>query len=1017
MSRKRVVLMVCFVVCLGLAQSSMAVDPSLIGWWTFDDDSGATATDSSGNGNDGTLVGGPTFATEEGHGGILLLDGVDDRMVVTGDYVLPLYSMAVWFRIDAPGQQVLFGAYGANGELYGASLEIQTDGRLRYVHRFPFGSSGGTNFYTDTTYNDGAWYHAAIVKSPDTMTLYINGEVVGSAPDSTQFDQTALMVTVSALRDDNPIRLVTGAMDDLQLYNRPLSAQEVRQAMMGLSRDQASDPTPAGGVEDVLRNVILGWTPGEYAGSHDVYLGTAFEDVNDAERDNPGQVLLKQGQTDTTYDAGTLAFGQTYYWRVDEVNGTPDHTIFKGDVWSFTVEPYSIEIPGSTITVTSSSASNEFSSPQKTIDGSGLDDNDMHAITPETMWFTAAVDLDPWIQYEFDDVKKLDVMKVWNSNGSAESAIGWGVKDVQIEYSVDGEGWDVLEGATQFSRAPGLPTYNQVDEIAFNGAAAKYVRLNIQSNWGGILMSYGLSEVQFSMIPVRVRTPEPVSGAVDLAPNTIVTWRAGRDVEHHVIYVGTDMNAVADGTAPSVTSSTSSLDLAPLDLQLGQTTYWRVDEVNDAEAVSAWAGPVWNLSVVKALVVEDFEGYGNASPDRPFQTWLDGFGYSADEFFAQGYGGNGTGSGVGHDIWSLSSPYFDGSIMETSNTLPGSGQSMPFYYTNSGGVASVTERTFTTPQDWTVGGAVTLSISFNGQAGNTGTMFAMINNTKVVYDRDNGNIARGSWQAWNIDLATVNTTLSNVTTLTLGVEGSGASGMILFDDIRLFARAGVLLTPTDPGANGLVGAWSFDEGSGTVVADSSGHGRNGSIVDATWDTGIQGSALMFNGISSYVNIDGFKGINAVDLVQQPFTISNWIKTTSGEGEMVTWGTNAARQRLTWRINENTLRTEHASGNLRGNTPVNDDEWHHVALVVTEGANLTVPATQIYLDGQPDGTFSGSGNPYELTPDVDVTIGMSGPQGGRFFTGLIDEVMIYDRALTDGELLWLAGRTAPIDKPF
>ncbi|MCP4449870.1 MAG: hypothetical protein GY809_00290, partial [Planctomycetes bacterium] len=129
MSSHRITPMVCFVVCLGLAQFGMAADPSLIGWWTFDDGSSATAEDSSGHGNHGTLIGDPTWGTEDGHGGILLLDGVDDRMVVTGNYVLPLYSMAVWFRIDAPGQQVLFGAYGANGELYGASLEIQSDGR------------------------------------------------------------------------------------------------------------------------------------------------------------------------------------------------------------------------------------------------------------------------------------------------------------------------------------------------------------------------------------------------------------------------------------------------------------------------------------------------------------------------------------------------------------------------------------------------------------------------------------------------------------------------------------------------------------------------------------------------------------------------------------------------------------------------------------------------------------------------------------------------------------------------
>ena len=46
-------------------------------------------------------------------------------------------------------------------------------------------------------------------------------------------------------------------------------------------------------------------------------------------------------------------------------------------------------------------------------------------------------DMTPWIQYEFDAVKKLDTMKVWNSNSSAEGFIGYGVKGVLIEYSKD----------------------------------------------------------------------------------------------------------------------------------------------------------------------------------------------------------------------------------------------------------------------------------------------------------------------------------------------------------------------------------------------------------------------------------------------------------------------------------------------------------------------------------------------------------------------------------------------------
>jgi hypothetical protein len=550
-----------------------------------------------------------------------------------------------------------------------------------------------------------------------------------------------------------------------------------RFAILGLSKASAAGPVPADGGTDVPRQVVLSWTAGEFAVKHDVYLGTVFDDVNDA------TVPSASGLDVNSFDPGRLEFGKTYYWRVDEVNGTPDQTVFKGNVWSFTAEPYSIEIPGDTITVTASSSSNEFSIPDKTIDGSGLDANDMHASAAETMWFTAVVDLDPWIQYEFDDVLKLDIMTVWNSNGAAESAIGWGVKEVQIEYSVDGENWDVLAGATQFSRAPGLPTYSQADEIAFNGAAAKYVRLNIQSNWGGILMSYGLSEVQFSMIPAAARTPGPVSGSVDVLPTAMLQWRAGREADQHTIYVGTDQNAVTDGTAPSVTSSTNSLDLTSLDLELSQTYYWRVDEVNETEVPSVWAGPVWNFSTVPYLTIDDFESYGNFSPDRPFQTWLDGIGYSTDEFFPVAYEGNGTGAAVGHDIWSVASSHYNGTIMETTIVYGGL-QSLPLYYTNTGSVASETQRKFAVPQDWTAGGIKRLSLAVQGEAGNTGQLYLKINNAKVVAERVA--IDAAQWQMWTIDLATVGVNLNSVTTLTVGIEGSGASGKLYLDDIRLY---------------------------------------------------------------------------------------------------------------------------------------------------------------------------------------------------------------------------------------
>ncbi|NQV32734.1 MAG: discoidin domain-containing protein, partial [Phycisphaeraceae bacterium] len=732
------------------------------------------------------------------------------------------------------------------------------------------------------------WYHAGFTVieggDSDTLQMYVNGEPEG-ASGTRAMETCAGGYFIGSHKNLAAGSRWPGVVDDVRLYNRALTAEQIQKVMIG-SAELAGAPAPANEQIDVVREAILSWEPGEFAATHDVYFGSSFEDVNDA------TVPISAGQDATSFNPGRLAFDQVYYWRVDEVNGTPDKTVFKGDIWSFTAEPYSIEIPGDTITVTASSRSNEFSTPEKTINGSGLDPNTgTHTIDPETMWFTGTVDLDPWIQFEFDAVNKLDVMTVWNSNGSAEMAIGWGVKDVTIEYSVDGENWDVLANANQFSRAPGSPTYNQPDEIAFDGVAAKFVRLDIQSNWGGILMSYGLSEVQFSMIPAQARTPAPTSGAADVLPNSTVTWRAGREADQHTIYMSTDMNAVAEGLAPSVSSSTNTVDLSSLSLELGQTYYWRVDEVNQAEAASVWPGPVWNLSTVAALTVDDFESYSNISPDRPFQTWLDGFGYSSDEFFPNGYAGNGTGAGIGHDIWSLSSPHYDGDIMETTSAIAGSSRSMPFYYSNSGGVTSQTQRTFATPQDWTAGGAQTLSIAFSGQAGNTGTLYVKINDTKITYGGDPENLTLGVWQAWNIDLSGMN--VQNVTTLQIGVEGSGAAGMILIDDIKLHGKPGEVITPVDPGNAGLAGAWSFDEGSGTVAADSSGNGRTGTLFEAIWDTGVQGSALSFND-TGYVET-GYAGITGTGAR----TCAAWIKTTEANRVFVSWGLNTAGKK--WRM--------------------------------------------------------------------------------------------------------------------
>ncbi|HUT28935.1 MAG TPA: Calx-beta domain-containing protein [Sedimentisphaerales bacterium] len=96
--------------------------------------------------------------------------------------------------------------------------------------------------------------------------------------------------------------------------------------------------SPANGSPDNPPGVTLSWQPGVVAASHDVYLGTDFDGVEDA---NTSSAEFKDNlivDVNTYMPAVALMLGQTYYWRIDAVN--PGYSDSKGDVWSFSVVPF-----------------------------------------------------------------------------------------------------------------------------------------------------------------------------------------------------------------------------------------------------------------------------------------------------------------------------------------------------------------------------------------------------------------------------------------------------------------------------------------------------------------------------------------------------------------------------------------------------------------------------------------------------------------------------------------------------
>jgi hypothetical protein len=947
MCKKLFYLMLC-VLFLGVTGSASA---DLIAHWPFDEGSGATLNDVVG-GNNGTLQGDPTWILGPSSGA-LEFDGNEDLVTIPNSPELQLrntgqYTVTVWVNVvNTSGGLILFSGRGcvAWANWYLGVTEGEPDagnlgGPRKLEDNLVFGVRSGNGpavaSYVAAPFVPDTWMHVAATYDGTTLRLYIDGQEADSVDGAPlPYNQTNMPLNIAG---DNGCSTIgrnwfTGKIDDFRIYYEALSQSEIQVIMTPTS---AWQPNPADG-GSVGSDPVLRWNPGSSAVTHNVYLGATMDDVSAATADNHPNVQVSLGQSESTYvPADPLEYGQTYYWRVDEVNGD---TIWPGEVWSFMVQPLTAYIPAPVnearyLDLDIVLVWNAGLGAQTHDVYLGTDPNNLmlkSTAQTTTTYESETLNYDTTYYWRVDeyDGTNTHVGNVWSFSTipdipiSDPNLVGWWRLDAGSgTRAVDWSGYNrhgtiyggpiwvygFDGGAIEFDGVNNyvdLPIDSLITTMAsctistwvnFPNAGGPWQRIFAFFNPDGFTDYMALTPrsdmegpLTFAIV-TDFTNPYPGTETDILeAPSTLtIGW-------HHVAVVingtnlymqlyldGTVVAEGATGTLPTdlsnVTSNTLGRQIYGLEAYFtGLLDDFRIydkaliqDEIKTVmriDPLRAWNpvppnGEVTDLknalplswtpgdeavqhdvyfgtdeAAVDAADVSDTTGiYRNrqdadsymppegVEPDQVYYWRIDQINTDAtvrkgrtwtftvlpylivDNFesyndinpdlpgskriyliWEDGYANpNVNGSTIGY----AEPDFANGEHFVDTEIIHGGKQSAPLFFDNStAGYSEVTVSAdeLSIGRDWTIGNAETLSMWIYGDSANATTeqMYVKINNVKVTINPD---LTRETWQEVTIDLAALNTNLNNVTVFSIGLERTGAtggSGMVFIDDIRL----------------------------------------------------------------------------------------------------------------------------------------------------------------------------------------------------------------------------------------
>jgi len=572
---KKLIYLVSFVLvlCMGLSPAHGQAD--LVGYWRLDESSGTTAADMAGGDNDGTLSGDVEWRPGEGRAGGALFYSSEDNMarveIPTTGISASEGTMMIWgnlaepYPTDRDDSSYFFGH--TTQPSYSNRIQLYMNENNTFLDLGLGDSHGRDNDIVEL--QTETWYHVALTWDSGRYVVYLDGEEIAAGAYT---GLTALHDIMDIGNDGNPVSQNTeafaGLLDEFRIYDGALTADQIRAAMRGAPLPLASRPSPKDGSLILDTWVNLSWSPGDFAVSHDMYMGDNFDDVNDAAPDSSGFLgnqagtFIVAGFPGFAYPDG-LVPGTTYYWRIDEVNDTEPNSPWKGEVWSFSI------------------------APKTAYDPDPADGAELVELTADLSWTVGFG-------------AKLHTVYIGDNVHDVNNAAG-GSPQGTTTYTPD-------------QLKPGKTYYWRVDEF------------DIIETYKGDVWSFTTQGAVVSLKPsngaVDVKQTQILTWSpADFAASHEVYFGTDKEVV-----------CDADTSSPEYkgTRDLGSESYDPGKLEWDSTYYWRVDEVNNANPDSPWIGPVWSFTTANFLIVDDFESYNDLDPTDPesnriFNAWLDGY--------------------------------------------------------------------------------------------------------------------------------------------------------------------------------------------------------------------------------------------------------------------------------------------------------------------------------------------------------------------------------------------------------